>query len=686
MTERNDNRIFGDLSNNPTENPEPHPAPEANPQPQTIEERLEQARIEYYIAKQKRRDAANFLSLRGRLKKEERVRVEKEYEDADAKYNDVCAEYIGTDLEKFLQEREALIEAELVDWDKDNKTPDIIKRVYNGYKQLGEYNLLEQGAKLLGKDYKAKGRIAKMVNARTAISLGLLGIGVGLGAGTAVGAGAIAAKRGFSGMSSAFGSYDLANVIREKLDHRNIEEKLKNGLSADEAEKLLFKMRTKAALDGKTLEQLKKDDLFYTLQATYENLIQDEASEKIDLENFYSEKLVDTENKLNDVIISERLKRLATAAGSTIFGVLVGSGELARWFGHKTGLVSTHEDAAKPSAGHDINLETPQPVKVPDMKPEIVQPEIKPPTETLPQPIDKVTDAPEIKEPKMPPETLKEAMQSSGEAIVHAGSRGLEGALLDLKDSNPQQYSKMIEWLKTQDYNKGVTNEGSLVHRFMLNYAENHEGMSVDQGGKDLSRIFSGEMHVGSDGEISIGDKNLEFMPEKAIHAEPVEPSGPSTPAEVPQTPANKNFDYTFEENPPAKAPKLDYSFDHPSEVPDTAASGVSETAMQTEAARELATDRVERASDAIQLVLDHETKGFLKDSFKLSPTTLNRIAKKSIAQFLSDYESGNEEFKKTYKGLFDSFSNEVKSVRSKMTIRQYVLTAALEFKKSLTH
>ncbi len=753
--------------------PEVPTPPETRPQPSDLEQRLERARGEYLKAK----EALKGIGIFTRHAK--KIALSTEEHHAFDKYREVRSEYMGTELERFLAEKDKLAEAELAQIQGDKGT---IKRVYDQYKKLGQYNLIEQGAKLIGKEYKAKGRLAKMVNARTAISLGLLGVGLGAGAATAVGAAAIAGKRGLSGIGSAVGSYDVAMLVRQKLGRKEVERALAEVESPLQAGDLLAQMEIRAGLDGKTLAELKQDELYQRLSDRNRELVAQEASRfvrdigpeeltddervryrnianpmheieasaraqnpnlrpeelfnnpeyqrlfdqltKIHLEiisrvnpdaltEYFNLSLNQAESDLKRNKIYEKNMRKGIGAVAGAVGLLVGSGALAKIFGHETSLSQPKTAGAieQPSSASANDLpKIANPPSIPKLNPlppisaESAELKFDHPAnvdftgpgvitgETIPAGgVDSLEALHKVDLLHNGKPTGAFAEIHGDELAVHIGNRGIEGSLLDLKDAQPEQYDKMINWLENQPYNQGITKPDQLIHRYVTNYASEHD-MTVDQAGKNLSRLMEGKIHINADGSLEINQEHLNFLPDQA----PADTSGlgvHNADADLPYTGLDEA---SLPASPGINVPAAEFAQSNlgaeevgitSGSIDDGYADTLSSLSPESQAAKladahEIASGSVEKTSDALQLILDNDSKQFLKQVFKLSPTNLNRVGNQSITSFLNKYTRGSELFQTQFKGLYDSISDEYKQNGSSKTIRQFVLAAATKYKE----
>ncbi|MCG2809027.1 MAG: hypothetical protein L6275_01660, partial [Candidatus Portnoybacteria bacterium] len=189
--------------------------------------------------------------------KKEKTAVGEEYKKAQKAYERARAEYVAEGLDKFIDERMKIADerAEKFEKGKWKKTWD----------WMGKQNLEKLGWKPEGKIGKF---LAKGINLRTAVSMGLLGAGVAFGVGSIVGASALAGKRIFSGLATGMGGYELLRMGTERFP-RLTEKKLK-GLNMDSAEELMAKYEIRAKLKG---EKVSANENYQKLRERYLNLI-----------------------------------------------------------------------------------------------------------------------------------------------------------------------------------------------------------------------------------------------------------------------------------------------------------------------------------------------------------------------------------------------------------------------------
>jgi hypothetical protein len=716
------------------------PAPEATPptpERSRTKELLDQAWIAASAARLKLKNALVVSNARPKDEKLRAKVVETQQELKQAE-----AEYQGIRVEDFVAKLDAIDNERMKN--SDNRVLRMIEQgVQTGrniHRRLGETKLIETTVKLKGKDRKIA------INGRMLLNAALLGGGV-LAAGTGAPVLAVSfdtARRGISAAAGAYGTYDLIEMKRDKENRAGSEKVL---ASADNSEDIYWemqKMRARLGLQGKNFTEIKTDNSYVRLENRYKELLENEienvapAAGNRDqaVAEFYANKKSRAEAMLDEAIKREKTRRTISKALAGAAGVGIATGAVGRtarkgfrllgksigWVWDQAGLGNSSIEAPNMTHGSavDVNLKAPaidinqiKPPASPDLSDTIGSKEPlsnlknpltgetpSSPTSSLPhRSMDDVlskkipfveTEKPQFSMDVPDKEFIREDIAKIDKAItnmvdkdvvISATSRGLEGDLLHLKDSNPERYSAMIKWLQGQEFNKGVTNEGALVHRFMLNYAENHE-MEVDTGrSNDLSRIFGGKLTVGSDGHIGVGVEEKDFMPEKGpelttkMTAEV--PAEPKVPTETPEI--QKSIDAQARLDKLLERPIEELPYEHSPvhfEVPAHVDTGPN--------VAELGMRGFERTSDALHFLLGDESKSFLKETYHMSPTNLNRIAKKTISQFIAEYESGNTRFKKDFKGLWDILAPQKNKIIGSKTIRQIILDGAMKYKEAL--
>ncbi|MBI3952507.1 MAG: hypothetical protein HY336_00960 [Candidatus Doudnabacteria bacterium] len=726
-------------------------APEASASAKSLDE----LRIDFIKAK---KDLEATQGIKGRLKeflsRSSKDTVATAHTEAEDEYKKALAEYVSHDIGRLDAETHKLVLARL-ELTKGDRS--VGKRALDWYKGLGNYNLLskleEHGVRVEG---RFKRGALRMINVRTAVSAGLLGVAVGFGAGSAIGWGAIVGRRLLSGIGSGVGSRELLLAGLNKMDRNTLKKRLDNAQFAEQVDRLVSDFYARAALDGLSGADLEKDQLYLELvrkqkelkksvklslsvdqsQGVYSSLNeQDKArynsiwdqieavreelhDEPLEyrandprLEQLYEmlrsleisvltrekpgefQKMVDqylaeetqrAESLLKNGKYNERVNRgIANFVGIGV-GTIVGSGLLAELFGNKTAIPKDMRPPRGIMHTSDINLsdkELPSAPSVPEtnmpgpimaeqaplkpLKPLVYQQNAdltegyKPFEQAAPKTTG-LADHPAVGQEVSPKavETPKNAeimhhgkatgatleTTAKGEAMLSAGRRGIEGAVLDLKETDPQIYAKMIAKLKSE-YPGYSGDDSGLVHKYVLDYAK-ERGFTVGGNTKDLNEILGAKIHIAADGQLEINP--VKFIPphetlnESATVAsktsdivqETKPPSAVDFPPENPQQDIQDILDVT--EDPLKTRPIRGYL--HPVEAigpKSTEALKAAHEALTIEKARDFAMVGAKiNTSEALHVILGDGYKEFLEKNLHLSARSLNKIKDLTFDQF----------------------------------------------------
>lgn len=243
----------------------------------------------------------------------------------------------------------------------------------------------------------------------------------------------------------------------------------------------------------------------------------------------------------------------------------------------------------------------------------------------------------------------------AGDAVVHAGKRGIEGALLDMRDADPDRYTKMLAKLQ-EHYHTGDSGKAeNLIHRFVLDNSD----------GKDLNRVLSADVHIDAQGNLTLG--KVDLMPpvhhaaDVATEASP--PSGAGI-SETVQSPSGAGAaseavehvkipdslkgaaDYFNPSDKASRAKELlrnvDFSDSDVSEAvtmsPAEAMQHAKEVAAESILSPEKVSGKVAKLSDALHLMLGREeSKAFLKTLGIKSGKALNEIQNHTFAWLVKE-------------------------------------------------
>ncbi len=433
---------------------------------------LETARKNYLDAKKHLDNISQIKSLLPLGVSREKVIAE--MEKARDIYESARAEFVGSHVGNFLDERSKLVEMQLANYSKSRVT-----KALDWYRKLGDRNLLNYYERKHGKVENRLGRMAlKSVNVRTGIMLSLGGIGFAAGGvASVVGLSTLLMRRGSSAALSGSMFYELANMARSGISRSGIEKTLQQpNININDLGIYLAKLETAAMLNGKTYQDLQNDNLYQELFKRYELQVNNGVVLETNPNFFLDKTLSSSDELLTEEIKSERIKRIVTAIASAGSGLIVGSGYLqSKLFKGLSNL--WHHSSPVP-------LEQP------------VSPD------TFENPGPKITIAkPEITE------------NISGKSLdIPVTSKGLENDILNLKQQDGERYDAMMKWLHQQDPKapKDMSDSG-IIHRFITRQPDFQKLSNLSKGSN-----FS----VESDGSIKLETSKLKFyeynFPEKS--------------------------------------------------------------------------------------------------------------------------------------------------------------------------
>lgn len=282
-------------------------------------EELDEARKKFVETEQEYRKFKGLLgSIKGVVLSGEKAAIKEEYEKAKETYEQIKGEVLGGYVDKLLAERIKLIDlkAEKVVGNKS-----WLKRGYEAYKKLGEYNL--------EKVIKPKNRLfkfaARMVSVRTGVSLALLGGAVVAGGGAGA-IGALTARRIFGGVGAAVGSYDLMdNWARsgelKKGKMADLSKEEMEELSDKELEERLGFFEADALLTG---EKLSENKIYKGLLKEFRKRV--EQKRTAEAENFIDRKLSEIDKQQDKIFDKLKFDKKFRKVISLAAGVTIGSG------------------------------------------------------------------------------------------------------------------------------------------------------------------------------------------------------------------------------------------------------------------------------------------------------------------------------------------------------------------------
>ena len=710
----------------PRETPPPVEPPPLAPGPAesgSLAERLEAAR-KNYVAAEKRFDQAGVTRtvLQAFIGTKSREKVQNELASANDEYRKVRAEYVGASIENHVAEQEKLLasqfaaRAETVKHEKENLVTGWGKRYYEFHKSLGNVSLEKPLSKF------GMGKLGRMMNARTGASMLLLGGGLWLGAGTAVGLGALAVRRAMGGAGTGFGMYDLSSMAARALERRRITRGMGRGkISLDDLNDNLASLEARAIMDGRSMEDLKNDEMYRGLLdrrlRTMESMKQlgltdhpEHGGAQFDKD--WQEFLDAQSNNANrelalrkwDIKGASFLRKAVAGAAGIFIGSgmmqemvkgISGSSKAASELSNRPRVTETVVEVnPPPPSASPAEMFEPQPVTVPDTA-------ASPQVETLPPSPGAVVDNPSVNvtaepfEPKIvaPPDAV--VPPASPDLIVHGGSRGLEGAMLDLQKSNPEKFSSMVKWLESQYGVKaaGGNTPEKLVHRYILNYAADQK-----LNPSSLDRILQGDVRIGAGGEVGIEDLKLGKPLARAaaetvtVEKYPVFPPNPSAKvpdlglsarsAVIPEPEANIS---TAADLPKARPVGLSDLPGRPVHLPGQPPAGPSTEAVRSPGPSTLksfdpaspadraALEEMNRQMNSPEAIQKRyaETNALFEGSVKryqeildttqvqdflkylhITPEDLSAVEAENVADFRRDFLAGSPQYQERYKGL----------------------------------
>lgn len=612
---------------------------------QRLEERVNETRQEYLKAKKEKQESGNVRNWFSQRKRTSTI--DKALEDAETAYRQARAEYVGAESAKFMAEMGKLEDEELKYLFKDSKENVLVKK----YKEWGETSFF-------GVDVKHGSRLKRFAfNKRTVISAALLTASIASGPAGWAGAGAVfAARRVFGGLGAGVAVNELAKNARRAHVMKDLSER--PSYTIEEYNEVIMTMKARAALDG-TTEQLAASPEYQQaiearnkkIEREFQGMSPEDKARNV--ETYFSSHHAQLDQQ---ILAEKKWNNRAKLMGVTA-GVFVGSGAAAElikglggksitaikeWWGGPSVATPGVANASAEAAHSTMSVES-------DMRGHIV-----------------------------------EAAPNAQETVLAVGNRGIEGTLLDLKDSNPKLYQTMIENLKGQDPNfKG--NDGGLIHRFAERFAE-EKGLNIDEGGgNDLSKIFSGEVTIDpTDGEIGI---KHELMPDNAPSVENAADVAPEADSETPIEEQGMETDSPTESHASTPEPlkvnsvnlqgTLKYTpTGEMSPAPeivsteDSVASDSTETNPATESAREaklIEALNMEKNSDMLKAIMSRgEYSQFLKD-YALSESNLNSIPQEmNVGEFMEKL-SDDDEFAKKFSGFAKKLTSVTKEAGSRL-------------------
>ncbi len=298
------------------------------------------------------------------------VQAQAELEAARQEYLGMRSEAIGADAKKFTEELRELADVRAGKLSKDKGFG---RKFYEGYRKLGAFNisnlfgkrqkeLYEESMRNVRADIREKSwfnplmyaqalrygitKISeKALNARTAITYGLMGAAAVSGAGLAVTGGIMAMNRAASGLGMGYGSMDAVRRAGENRDAEKFTDADISKMSAEDIMTRLTRMNERAVFDGVSLGEPKEglegkvDATQEHFRAQYRKLEQALAEKTFQgTERQMTEAMNRTDGQMADLREKNNVNERRAKLFGTMMGLFVGGGVLGdtlhRLLGH----------------------------------------------------------------------------------------------------------------------------------------------------------------------------------------------------------------------------------------------------------------------------------------------------------------------------------------------------------------
>ncbi|MDP3740742.1 MAG: hypothetical protein Q8R08_00250 [bacterium] len=291
-----------------------------------------------------------------------------------------------------------------------------------------------------------------------------------------------------------------------------------------------------------------------------------------------------------------------------------------------------------------------------------------------------------------------------GQIVVHAGKRGIEGALLDMKGT--PQYEKMMNWLE-ENYSSetpGADNTpGALVHRYVLEFANENE-LTIGGGGPaDLNQSIGAELEIDPEsGEIEMDKGDIRFLGETTPSSSPPSHGGESAGtlsrvADIGEPPeiqggglppgadqeALKTIQEEAEKVPAPKSPELaaaEQSVAEARQLRQETQEALAElrksldTPLPKIEPPEISFPPGQALSELKEALGNEKYSSYLEKALGVSNYNLNQVQSQSLANVMERFNQGSSAFKDIYKGLVEKITESI--ARNELT------TASLADKK----
>lgn len=569
---------------------------------QELKDRLEKAREKYVEAKKVLSEHQQLLSIRKLLSGQSKETVAAAFEQAQVEYNQCRAEYVGANTEKYLQEKIDLNRAHLEEYGKlDKNLVNQTQRLWNWMGELNLNNLRSKESRDKQGDLKKSIERAFSVRnvGRAAVMTLLLTTGAYW---SAIGA------RAATGFLSTRG---LSEDVRQARVAKAIPlEEIAEIQTLPELQVQFNRLATLPHFDGHELGNVEErfKDEFAAIAKREKELI--EAMPEAERARILQEQGNLSEKARDRAIEKQKSgKRKTTAIGAAAGAVVGGWATYAQTDG------SIMRKAAK-AAGRLFGGADP-----------------------LERASSKVKKAVEIMRNGRPTGASMEVLPS-GDSVIHAGKRGVEGAISDLRTTDPEKYKGMMSWIREQ-YPGTKANDGALIHRIVTRMAE-ERGFSVDGASNNLSDIDAATVKLASTGDgkfaLSLGEVDFDDTPDMYKPSGPGPGDGASAAPDSASLAESSTPDLSNIEQINTRT--SDFQPD-PSRIETISA----DAAQNVETAEEVSYVKVlrsvadyDKSSDALKHILHKDYGQFMGEKVGIPAKEINKIQGLKVTDFMKFY------------------------------------------------
>lgn len=609
---------------------------------------LEEARQKYVAAKKEMDQFGAYRKIREHLGKDSLDRVAEAFADAEAEYFQARCEYVGTNVERHIDEKLALMQAHLQEY--GNLDENWLNKLQKGWNAMGEvsvYNAMEnKPTSMLGRYIAKKLNVRDTV--RTVVFAGLLAGGF-LAAGVAT--------RAVSGFFATRGAAEMRRMAKETkpLSLDEIQQ-LDGQEGLDTIREQLQRLSVLGHFDGNDWQKIQqRDDFKALIQREIEILQALPAADRTDL--LENEARIGEQDR-DETLRDHKTRRLrSTAAGAavgTVMGGWAAHGAEAATIGDGSAVTPSGSGAAS-FAGDDA-------------------------LERGSSTVGKISEVLRNGQPSgASVETL-----ASGESVLHVGPRGIEGSILD--------------WAKENHPDSNLTDPAE-VHRLILKMAKDNK-FSIGGSENNLNDIDAANIRIKAlpDGKFELSlDKNVDWGEESPDipddgDVNPDETTGEDTPRLVKEEVENENA----EPDPEIRVKTED--LDPTDNNMDSVAAASQETANTLPLVEEMSyenflhsVEHLKKSSDALKSLLGKDYNKFIDSKVGLSGRDLNKLQSFRVTEFMSEYTNNqisDAQIKKytplarSINSFLDKIPGPERGIYKNESIRNFLIRLAVEGKR----